>query len=129
MWTAAAKDPAPNKWWPQAWPAVFPFNIFFSGTAACDIPGRASYSESKAIIGPPFPYSAINAVGIPATPVVTEKPSLFNTFLSNALLFSSKNPNSANSQILCATSLKVPELFSISKRIFSLIIVSSCAEE
>ena len=108
---------------------LFFLSAFFSGTAPCDIPGRASYSESKAIIGPYFPYSAINEVGIPATPEVIENPSFFNTFPSSVLLFSSKNPNSANSQILFAISLKVSELFSISKRISSLLVVSSCAEE
>ena len=45
------------------------------GTAACAKPGRASYSARMAITGLPAPYSATKAVGIPAMPRVTLKPS------------------------------------------------------
>ena len=42
--------------------------ISLNGEAVCIKPGKASYSPKIPTTGPPFEYSAINAVGISATP-------------------------------------------------------------
>ena len=52
---------------------------FFASPAFCERPGRASYSARSATTGAPDPAVATNAVGIPATPRVTAKPSFSRT--------------------------------------------------
>ena len=62
--------------WPQACPApVSLLTISLNGDDVCANPGRASNSPSIPIIGPPLLYSAVNADGIPANPLLTTKPS------------------------------------------------------
>src|SRR5690606_2820662 len=50
------------------------------------------------------PYSATNAVGMPAIPFLMEKPSLASVSCNKAELFSSRYPISARSQISWAIS-------------------------
>ena len=72
------------------------------GTAAWDMPGRASYSPRIPIAGFPEPHVAVKAVGIPATPRSTTNPS-----------FSSSPERSAARALLEIAELGVlPELVS-----------------
>ena len=74
----AVKDwlAAPSRLWPQPWPLPSPGSGRFSATpASWESPGSASYSPRMAITGPPSPASPITAVGMPATSLVTRKPS------------------------------------------------------
>ena len=67
-------------------------------------PGRASNSPRIPITGPPLLNSAMNAVGMPATPFSILKP-WFSRDSANLLeLFISWYPSSANSHISKATS-------------------------
>ena len=68
---------------------MLPSLISLKGDVVCINPGKASYSPKIPITGPPFEYSAINAVGIPATPDVIENPLAINScFKRSALLYS-----------------------------------------
>ncbi len=51
---AAAEEPVPNKWWPQACPEAPPKERFV-GIESCDSPGNASYSAMIPITGFPCP--------------------------------------------------------------------------
>ena len=88
--TAAHADAAPNKWWPQAWPAPVSLSIIsLKGEVDCANPGSASNSPRMPITGPDTPYSAINAVGMPATPLVILKPSFSSSYASKFELLNS----------------------------------------
>src|SRR3984885_6677022 len=76
--TAASSEPVPSRWWPQ--PCPLPDSLAGSGCRAATpdswlSPARESYSPRMAIPRPPVPYSAENAVGIPATCRWTVKPA------------------------------------------------------
>ena len=73
---AAPTLPAPKRLWPQPWPSFTPsLRSSRRGTASFPIPGRASNSARMPITGLPLPKVATKAVGIPATPRCTAKPS------------------------------------------------------
>ena len=84
---AAAADAVPKRLWPQPWPAPPMATAFWVGDASCDSPGSASNSPMMPITGLPLPYSAMNAVGSPATPRLTVNPACSSSPARSALLF------------------------------------------
>ena len=71
---AAPRLAVPNRLCPQPCPAAPFISGSFVGCFFCEIPGFASNSPIIPMIGFPDPYSAVNAVGISATPFVTLNP-------------------------------------------------------
>ena len=76
---------APNRLWPQPWPSLTPsLRSSRRGTASLPMFGSASNSASMPITGRPLPNVATNAVGMPATPRSTAKPSFSRMPASSA---------------------------------------------
>ena len=97
---AAPKLAVPNKLCPQPWPAPPSINSSLYGAVVCERPGRASNSPIIPITGFPFPYEAVNAVGIPASPLSIVKPFASAYSIKYSADLSSLNATSAASQIL-----------------------------
>src|ERR1700733_7008003 len=100
--TAASSEPVPSRWWPQ--PCPLPDSLAGSGCRAATpdswlSPARESYSPRMAITGPPVPYSAENAVGIPATCRWMVKPARWATCIWAAIELCSFQRSSGLSQI------------------------------
>src|ERR1035437_2085999 len=79
MVTAANREAAPRRLWPQPCPGPPLTRGLRSGTSSCDRPGKASYSPMMAITGRPCPQVAVNAVGMAATFSVTANPAERNS--------------------------------------------------
>ena len=88
---ALATEAAPNRLWPQPWPASRPATGCLVGVAAWLRPGRASNSARMAITGPwPFLKLPTKPVGSPATPAFTVKPAALSWSWRRALLLVSR---------------------------------------
>ena len=81
---AAPSAATPSRLCPHPCPGAPASSAAFTGSAFWEIPGSASYSPRTAMTGAPWPYSAMNAVGISATPLRTRKPC----FSANAAIAS-----------------------------------------
>ena len=65
------------------------FLASLKGEDVCISPGKASYSPKIPITGPPLEYSAMNAVGMSATPDWMVNPFANNSSFKSAELLNS----------------------------------------